>query len=682
VIPTLPLARLQERAWQLVGSKTVRVSFGDIMNSPHPDFTRRTFLKSTAALPFLRPVDRSLGKPHPQSDAIEEILPGLRLLKGSVNSALLERNGRKLLIDSGEIDSPPGGGLIDWVLLTHHHRDQCSSVSRLVATGTKVITPFEEKHFFEEADLFWDSADNILDHRYNFRPHLFTLRSPVSVERAVKGGDIHDWEGLKFQVIDTPGHTDGSITFLVTLGGKRVAFTGDLISAAGQIWEIYSLQKRFPGMRGDYWGFGGAVEEVKASLDRVLEQRPDLLIPSHGTVMTDPASAVKQLKQNLDALLQNYLKTAAWRIYFDGIYPKDSPPMFPPLPKVNYPSWVRDIASTTKVILAEDKSVFISDCGHPKAIEELSRLQATGEIGAVEGIWITHYHDDHTQLVNEAKRRFGAQVYVQREMLDIIENPLAYQMPCLFPESIRVDHPMEHGQTITWKGFKLTAYDFPGQTVYHDGLLVEKDGFKVFFTGDSLANWGVDDYCSQNRCFLGRDIGYEKCFQILLQTHPDILMAAHWGPLPISPEYLTRSMNLLQEREGLYQRLFPHSNVNFGTDPCWIRAYPYRQSALPGALVELEARVTNHSAKPMKIQVSLRLPEGWKSSQLAGETEIPARREGRIQLHATAPLAPDRRRHILGLSAVVDGSPVGEFAEAIVNFLHGVNSWSAKADPL
>jgi glyoxylase-like metal-dependent hydrolase (beta-lactamase superfamily II) len=639
------------------------------VNSRHSGFTRRTFVKSAAALPLLWRTDGGAGTKFQNSFTIEQVLPGLRLLKGAVNSALLERNGRKLLIDSGETDAAPGGGSIDWALFTHHHRDQCSSVSRLVATGTKLVVPLREKHFFDEASRFWDSADNILDHRYDFRPHLFTLRASVPVTRTVKGGDVHEWEGLKFQVIETPGHTDGAVTYLVALGAKRVAFTGDLIFGPGQIWEIYSLQKRFPGMRGDYWGFGGAVEDVKGSLDRVLQYKPDLLIPSHGLVLADPVSAVKQLKQNLAALMENYLTTAAWRIYFDGIYPKDQPPMLQPLPKVTYPSWIRDIAATTKAIVAEDKSVFVSDCGHPKAVEELARLQAAGEIGAVEGIWITHYHDDHTQLVNEAKRRFGAKVYVQREMLDIIENPFAYQMPCLFPEPIRVDHPLEHGQTTEWKGFKLTAYDFPGQTIYHDGLLVEKDGFKAFFTGDSFANWGIDDYCSQNRCFLGRDTGYEKCFQILLQTQPNILVAAHWGPLPVSPEYLNRSLALLQEREKLYERLFPHQSVNFGTDPCWIRAYPYRQTALPGGLVELEARVMNHSAKPINVRVNLQLPEGWKSGLIQKETGIPARTEGRIRLRATAPSSPGVRRHVLGLSAVVDGSPMGEFAEAIVNFL-------------
>ena len=507
-----------------------------------------------------------------------------------------------------------------------------------------------------------------------FVPICLRFRDSVPVARALQGGDVHEWEGLKFQVLDTPGHTDGSVTYLVEVDGRRVAFTGDLIAAPGQMWEIYSLQKRFPGMRGDYWGFGGAIEEVKSSLDRVLEQKPDLLIPSHGVVMSDPVSAVNRLKQNLDALMENYLTTAAWRIYFDGIYPKNKPPMLPPLPTVAYPSWIRHIASTTKAIVAEDKSVFISDCGHPKAIEELSRLQAAGEIGAVEGIWITHYHDDHTQLVNEAKRRFGAKVYVQREMLDIIENPLAYQMPCLFPESIRVEHPMEHGQTINWKNFKLTAYYFPGQTLYHDGLLAEKDGQKVFFTGDSFANWGVDDYCSQNRCFTGRDTGYEKCFQILLDTRPDILMAAHWGPLPVSPEYLRKSLDLFREREKICNRLFPHKNGNFGTDPCWIRAYPYRQTVFPGSLVEMEARVMNHSADPMKVQITLNLPEGWKSDGIAGEAQIPARTEGRVRFRATAPSLPDRRRHVLGLSAVIDGKSVGEFAEAIVNFLGRVSA--------
>ena len=43
-------------------------------------------------------------------------------------------------------------------------------------------------------------------------------------------------------------------------------------------------------MEGGYWGFGGAVDDVKASLDRVLDRKPDLLIPSHGVVIDNPAA--------------------------------------------------------------------------------------------------------------------------------------------------------------------------------------------------------------------------------------------------------------------------------------------------------------------------------------------------------------------------------------------------------
>ena len=629
------------------------------MNDWH--FSRRCLLRAAMSMPLLTAAARCEG-----------ILEGMSILPGAVNTVLFERHGKKLLIDSGDLTSLPNGGVADWVLYTHHHRDQASGAPRLAAAGTKILVPFKEKQLFENAHRFWNEADSILDHRYNFRPHLFTVRESVPVARAVSGGDMHTWQGLTFDVIDTPGHTDGSVTYLLTIDSKRVAFTGDLICGPGQIWEFYSLQKRFPRMRADYWGFGGAVSELKASLNRVLDAKPDILIPSHGVVIYDPVSAVAKLKENLDAAMDNYLQTAGWRISPNhvGEFPRDkAPQMFDPLPSVSYPKWIRDIGSTTKAIVADDKSLFLSDCGHPKVLEELSRLRAAGEVTSIDGLWITHYHDDHTAFVNAAKRQFGSKVYAQRELAALLENPTAYQMPCLFPESIHVDHILEHGENIHWKGFRLTAYNFPGQTLYHDGLLVERDGAKVFFTGDSFTNWGVDDYCSQNRCFLGADVGYEKCIRILLDTNPDLLVAAHWGPEPVSAEYLRKTLTLFHERERLFGNLFPHDNVNFGTDPCWIRAYPYRQAVMPGAPVVIEARVMNHSSRPMNAYAELKLPGGWQPGRLARVQRIPPRGEGRIHLEAVAPPVPVQRRDVIGLAVTVDGRPLGEFAEAIVNFL-------------
>jgi glyoxylase-like metal-dependent hydrolase (beta-lactamase superfamily II) len=473
---------------------------------------------------------------------------------------------------------------------------------------------------------------------------------------------------LGFEVIGTPGHTDGSVSYLVELGGKRIAFTGDLICGPGQIWEMYSLQKQIPGMLNGYVGFGWAYGDVKASLDRVLERKPDLLVPSHGVVMTDPPAAVAQMKSNIDALMDNFLSTAAWRVNHPGTYPDNKSPMMPAPPHADYPEWFREISSTSKAIVAEDKSVFLFDCGNQGVFNKLAQLKTAGQIGPIEALWITHYHDDHTDAVNTARRRFGCKVWVQRAMVDIIENPTAYNMPCLIPESIHVQRIVEDRETFEWKGFRLTGYYFPGQTLYHAGLLVEKDGFKLFLSGDSFSNWGMDDYCSENRVFLGRGVGYLKCLDLLLEIKPDIMVSSHWGPIRFSASHVENCIARLHRREELYGKLLPYDNANFGLDPYWFRAYPYRQKALPGTHVEIEARVMNHSSKPMKAQAMLNLPAGWAAGR-AETSQIPARSEGRIRLSATAPREPARRHQVLGLSAVINGKPLGEFAETIIDFL-------------
>lgn len=600
-----------------------------------------------------------------QDSRVLEIVPGLRIMRRAVNTAVFERNSKMLLIDSGDIEKSPA----EWVLFTHHHPAQASGAPRLAATGTKMGVPAAERRFFEDARGIWDAADNRLDHDYNCRPDLVTLRDPIPVAAALKNGDVHQWQDLKFEVLETPGHTDGSITYLVETGGKRIAFTGDLIYGPGQIHDFYSLQKAFPDMGGGYWGFGGAVDDVKASLDRVLEREPDLLIPSHGSVIRDPASAIEQCKQNLDAVMENYLTTCAWRANRGGVYKKSTPAMFDPLPPVGYPKWCRDITYTTKAVVADDKSVFLSDCGSTRVVDELAKLQKSGEIGKIEGLWVTHYHDDHTEAVNLARRRFDFPVYAQRALVDILEHPTAYQGPCLYPESIHVDRVLEDRQSFDWKGFKFTAFDFPSQTIYHDGLLVERDGYKVFFTGDGFSSRSFSDVCSQNRNFSGRDVGFEKCCRILLETRPDILMTAHWGPLAMTEEYLNRFITYLQAREAVYEKLFPYDDVNFGIDPYWLRAYPFRQKALPGTQVSIEARILNHAAKPKKFQVSLNLQKGWQPVHTAGELTIPARKEGRIRLSAVAPDSTPRRRHVLGLSAIADNQPIGEFGAAIIDLL-------------
>lgn len=620
--------------------------------------------------------------PSPSQTRIEWLTKNVGVYHDNVNVGVIRRNGRTLLIESGEggiLDTAKALGLgpIDWVLYTDHHRDQCSSASRLKQAGARVAVPAAEADFFRNATDNWARADKALYHRYYFRPDFFFLRSSVAPDRELQPGEVFHWQGLDIQVVPTPGPTEGSVSYVVDLDGKKVAFTGDLIYGPGKLWNFYMLQKGFPGMPGDYWGFGGASADLVKSLDTVLAANPQVMIPAHGVVMSDPVAAVAELKSNLHAVMTNFMTLAAWRIYFTGNYHstiKSSPgpdyevPMLQTLPLPQSPPWLHKLVQTSWYLQADDGSIFLLDAGFDPVLAELKKRAKDGTIRGVDAIWITHYHDDHTQSVNAVRREFGSKVYVQKELQDIFENPTAYSMPCLLPENIHVDHTLSEGEVVNWKGFKLTFYYFPGQTLYHDGLLVERGGTKVFHTGDSFANFGIDDYCSYNRDFLGDEQGYQRCFSLLLRLEPDMLLASHWGLLPYSKENIQQAQDLLRQRRQLFSALLAWDDPNFGLDPSWVRAYPYRQAVLPGQSVTLEARVYNHSGTPQRASVELRAPSGWRVQQ-PGAVMVPAHTEGNIRFTALAPSAPSQDREVLGLAVHFAGRDLGEFAEAIIDYL-------------
>jgi glyoxylase-like metal-dependent hydrolase (beta-lactamase superfamily II) len=621
---------------------------------------------------------------------LEAVTAHVGIYPEATNVAVIQRNGKSLLIGSGDgtvlaAAQKLGINSIEWVLYTDHHRDQCAGAALLKRAGARIAVPAAEAEYFKNATRIWEGADSILYDRMDFRPDLFILRSSVEPDRELKAGEVFHWESLDFQVVPTPGPTDGSVSYIVDIDGKRLAFTGDLIFGPGQLWNFYMLQKRFPGMRGDYWGFGGAAPDLLKSLEVVLSLQPSMLAPAHGAVIHDPSDAVAKLKKSLHAAMANYMTLAAWRLYFSGKFhdvpenitlpDNSSPPpdldvaMLPPLPLPQAPSWFHYASSTSWYVQADDGTIFLLDCGFYPLLQTLAQLRNNGTIKGIDGIWITHYHDDHDQSINAVRREYGAKFYVQKELQDVLENPYAYSMPALTPECIHVDHALREGEVINWKGYKMTGYYFPGQTIYHDGLLIEHNGTRLFMTGDSFADFGIDDYCSYNRNFLGKDEpGYEQCFRLLLKLKPDLLVASHWGPQPYSDEYMEKGLKLLEERRALFAELFPWDDPNFGLDPSWIRAYPYRQFILPGQLVTIEARIYNHGGSPRHASAQLRAPSGWEI-QKAGSVTIPPHTEGKVRLTAIAPLKPASRREVLGLAVQFGDRNLGEAAEALVDYL-------------
>ena len=109
-------------------------------------------------------------------------------------------------------------------------------------------------------------------------------------------------------------------------------------------------------------------------------------------------------------------------------------------------------------------------------------------------------------------------------------------MPCLTTAPITAGKPQPDGSRMRWHEFQFTFLYFPGQTLYHDGLRVERDGGgALFFTGDSFTPSGIDDYCLQNRNFVDEGQGYLYCLAVL-QHLPRRRLAgepARWAHVPL-----------------------------------------------------------------------------------------------------------------------------------------------------
>src|SRR5580765_1643853 len=91
---------------------------------------------------------------------LERISPHLWRLADTCNVYLVVDGDAALAIDAGsgavvELLADAGVERVEWVLHTHHHRDQCWGTPRLREHGAGVAVPEHERHLFADAELYW-----------------------------------------------------------------------------------------------------------------------------------------------------------------------------------------------------------------------------------------------------------------------------------------------------------------------------------------------------------------------------------------------------------------------------------------------------------------------------------------------------------------------------------------------
>ena len=234
----------------------------------------------------------------------------------------------------------------------------------------------------------------------------------------------------------------------------------------GRLWDVYSLQRGFAhgGQEiGGYHGFMGDRWRLAESLEKIKSLKPDLLVPSHGVLMDDPAGAIDALLAALESCYENYVSISALRHYFPKLFTdyEGRPGQMPIRPGIQPPSCLRHFG-TTWMLVSETGGAFVMDVGSPDLVDRLKKMIADGEIKQVEGLWITHYHFDHTDGIVAFQQAFDCPCYTDLRLADVLTRPTAWRLPCLAPETIRVDQPMRDGQSWRWHEFTLDLASLPG----------------------------------------------------------------------------------------------------------------------------------------------------------------------------------------------------------------------------
>ena len=103
------------------------------------------------------------------------------------------------------------------VLMTHHHRDQAQGLQRAVEAGARIWVPHGEWELFADVERVWQRRQ--VWNNYNTREDRFTIVSSVPIAGTLQEYVPVRYGGVTVTAIPLPGHTVGSVGFLVDVDG-------------------------------------------------------------------------------------------------------------------------------------------------------------------------------------------------------------------------------------------------------------------------------------------------------------------------------------------------------------------------------------------------------------------------------------------------------------------------------
>jgi len=572
------------------------------------------------------------------------------------------------------------GDLPVHVLLTHYFRDHSAGADRFKAGGARIYAPYWEHAYYEDPEQHfrerqvWNSYDNRWDR--------FSPLTPIEVDEWMMDYATREIAGVNVYIEPSPGVSSGGVSYIVEHGGRRLAFVGELIQAPGKIARLAPLQYNYndcPGACAVYY-----------SCAAMLRQDVDMLLPSLGKPIDTPRPALESLRQNLLTVDGVKPGIADQMAYLDC---DDDLIEFIPgrLYKSKY-----SVCATNFLISKSGKAMCL-DYGYgqidifPEKYHFANRrallhgvrgLKSRFGIDRIDTCLVSHFHDDHVNGINLIRRLYGTKVLACENFADILENPMAYDRPCLWEEPIPVDQRLPAAEPVQWEEFTITCYPMSGHTRFAAILCIEFDDERLCHTGDQVFFYSskaglvfVDDGSSRefvNQVYKnGLDMGcYKASLDVIKNFDPTWLATGHTDPYPVAP-IAERFYKVLEAGaaafDDVHATLMPlaDDDVHFGAESQPAKLCPYHcHHAEAGGQVELWGWVLNPFNKTATAEVNLALPDGWTAAPVT--LDLGPREQARFTTDMTVSAGTVCRRLPIGLELTVDNKNFGQVSEALV----------------
>ncbi|MFN2418531.1 MAG: MBL fold metallo-hydrolase, partial [Candidatus Limnocylindria bacterium] len=508
-----------------------------------------------------------------------------------------------------------------------------------------------------------------LENSYDVRQDRFSLLTSVPIAGTVTEYQPMRMGSLSVTPIPTPGHTIGSVSYLATVDGRRVAFTGDLIYASGKVWSLAATMWSYNEMPG--------LASTILSLLALRDEAPDLLLPSHGEPIQDPIKAIDRTVTELRRLIE-----------FRGANPElDDWLERPYVSLTTHLLHNRTSHSFSYVLVSDSGKALVLDFGYdmitglPMGNDRSSRrpwlytldtLRRDFGVGSIDVVIPTHYHDDHVAGMNLLREVEGTEVWVPDSFADVMENPTRHDLPCLWYDPIPVDRRLPIGGTVRWEEYELAIHELPGHTAFAAAISFEVDGTRVVVTGDQQdMGWGRRpeperlNFVYPNRVTMG---DFVKSAELYARLDPELMISGHWPPRWIAHDYLEMLATRGRLFDELHRSLLPLDEVDLGLDGFAARIEPYRNDLRGGETLELEVWVRNPFPDLDEVTVRLVMPDGWSAEPPERVLSLDGRSDHTVSFVVQPAPTPTRRARIAA-DVRIGARHLGQHAEALVTVL-------------